>query len=67
MSVRKQLRITERIATEFQVIFTNVLNHNQFGDPQGGNFDLSNPSGFGVLPGQVNNPRQMEFGLRVKF
>ena len=67
LSVRKQVRITERVSTEAQIIFTNVLNHNQFGDPQGGNLDLSNPSGFGVLPGQVNNPRQMEFGLRVKF
>jgi hypothetical protein len=67
LSVRKTFKITETINTEFQTIFTNVLNHNQFGDPQGGNLDLSNPSSFGVLPGQVNNPRQMEFGLRVSF
>jgi hypothetical protein len=67
VSVRKTFKITESINAELQSIFTNVLNHDQFGDPQGGNLDLSNPSGFGVLPGQVNNPRQMEFGLRVSF
>jgi hypothetical protein len=67
LSLRKDVRITERVSTEVQAIFTNVLNHNQFADPQGSHLDLSNPASFGTLSGQANNPRQMEFGLRVKF
>jgi len=67
LSVRKQFKITERIGTEAQIIFTNVLNHDQFGDPQGGNLDTSNPASFGRLPGEISTPRQMEFGLRITF
>jgi hypothetical protein len=44
--------------------FTNVLNHVQLGDPT---LDISNPTGFGVLGGQANTPRQMSFGLRIHF
>jgi hypothetical protein len=29
--------------------------------------DLTNPATWGVLSGQANNPRQMEFGIRVRF
>ena len=53
----------------FQI--TNVLNHIQLGDPY---LDISDPSNFGVLGtnnpyygGQVNSPRQMQFGLRIHF
>jgi hypothetical protein len=46
----------------FQI--TNVLNHVQLGDP---GMDLSDPANFGVLGGQVNTPRQMEFGIRIHF
>ncbi|HET9743666.1 MAG TPA: carboxypeptidase-like regulatory domain-containing protein [Terriglobales bacterium] len=67
LSLRKEFRITERVGTEAQVIFTNVLNHDQFGDPQGSHLDTSNPARFGTLPGEVGTPRQMEFGLRVTF
>ncbi len=65
MSVRKQFRITERVSTEFQAVFTNVLNHLQFYDPIP--LDLQNPDTWGVLNAQGNNPRQMEFGLRVSW
>ena len=64
LSVRKALNITERISTEFTFIFTNVLNHNQMLDPI---LDLTNPSQWGVLSGQANTPRQMEFGARIRF
>ncbi len=64
LSVRKTVRVAERFGLEGQVIFTNVLNHMQFTDPS---FDTSNPSQFGVLNSQGNSPRQMEFGIRVKF
>jgi len=71
MSLRKKINITERINFEFQTIFTNVFNHVQFQDPSGyfggGNMDTSSPETFGVIPGQGNTPRQMEFGLRVNW
>ena len=72
LSVKKQFKITERVSTEFQVVFTNFFNHNQFGDPSGDYLDTSNAAGFGSLPGSVTTGstsymRQMQFGLRVSF
>ena len=65
-------KITERFSTEFQAVFTNLFNHDQFGDPNGDYLDTSNAAGWGVLPGSVTNGsqtfnRQMEFGIRVSF
>jgi hypothetical protein len=69
LSVKKNIKITERFAAEFQVVFTNVFNHDQFGDPGGDTIDTSNASGFGSLGGTVTNtsPRAMQFGLRLSF
>lgn len=69
LSVKKMFKITERFSTEFQVVFTNVFNHNQFGDPSGDYLDTSNPAAWGTLPGTVTDtsPRQMEFGVRLNF
>jgi hypothetical protein len=53
-----------RVGATLMFQFTNVLNHVQLGDP---GMDISNPTGFGVLGGQANTPRQMEFGLRIHF
>jgi hypothetical protein len=64
LSLKKKFMITEKVNTEFQVVFTNVFNHMKFFDPL---LDLQTPSAFGVLNAQGNNPRQMEFGLRVSF
>jgi hypothetical protein len=64
LSLKKTFRITERVNTELQAVFTNVLNHNQLADPT---LDISNPSSWGVITTQANTPRQMEFGLRVSF
>jgi hypothetical protein len=64
LSVRKNIKITERVSTEFQFLFLNVLNHNQFGDPT---LNVQSTASWGVLNTQGNNPRQMEFGLRVIF
>ena len=32
----EMFKITERFSTDFQVVFTNLFNHDQFGDPNGG-------------------------------
>ena len=73
MSIKKNLRITERIGAEFQIVFTNVLNHAQLLDPTG--IALGASGTFGNLPGEGNgsnnagpySPRSMEFGFRVRF
>ena len=67
MSVQKDFKVTERVTAETDFIFTNILNHVQFGDPQGSHLDTSNPTGFGTLPGQINSPREIQLGLRVRF
>jgi hypothetical protein len=64
LQIRKNVHLTERFSVEFSSIFSNVLNHDQLGDPT---LDLSNPSGWGVLPGQINSPRSIELGLRIRF
>jgi hypothetical protein len=72
LSVKKMFKITERFNAEFQVVFSNLFNHDQFGDPLGEYLDTSNPAGFGALPGSVTYGsltfnRQMEFGVRLNF
>ena len=62
--VRKNVLITERYSVEFQTVFTNVFNHTQLFDP----FNQVGDAGdWGALEGQANIPRQMEFGLRLRF
>ncbi len=60
----------ERVFATLSFQFTNLFNHVALADPY---LDLSTPSDFGVLGsdnpngGQVNNPRQITFNLRIKF
>ena len=73
-SLKKNILIRERVSTEFTAIFTNLFNHNQLGDPY---LAVGDQGDWGVLGGnsvvnnglsqQVNNPRAMEFGLRIRF
>jgi hypothetical protein len=64
LSIKKNIAITERVNAEAQIVFTNVLNHNQFLDPV---LDITSPATFGSITSQGNIPRQMEFGFRVNF
>ncbi len=50
MSLKKNFKITERFAAEFQVVFTNFFNHDQFGDPSGDYLDTSNACWFRNAP-----------------
>jgi hypothetical protein len=58
----------ERLGAQLFFTFTNVLNHFQ---PSFGNSttsaSLTSPGTFGQITGQANNPRSMEFGLRLHF
>lgn len=64
-SIKKDVRVAENIGLEFQGVFANVLNHDEWGDGYPG---LYNPSGWGAQGGQVAaNPRAIEVGARVRF
>jgi hypothetical protein len=64
LSVNKNFRLFERASFEYSMIFTNVLNHTVLADP---GMALYSSSTWGVLSGNINNPRSMEFGLRVRY
>jgi Carboxypeptidase regulatory-like domain len=74
-SVAKEIKLTERVNTKFIATFTNVFNHVIMNDPglTGPNgaaspsLNIARPSQFGVIFGQNNVPRQMEFGIRIGF
>lgn len=73
-SVKKSVRVTERVNAEFTTIFSNLFNHNQLSDPYlivGDAADWGALGGYSSiyngLPGQVNNPRAIEFALRFNF
>jgi hypothetical protein len=64
LSVAKEFKFTERVGVTFLAQFANVLNHFQPGTPS---LNIDNKQNFGHITTQANNPRQIEFGLRVHF
>jgi hypothetical protein len=60
----KDVRVNERIGATLSFQFTNVLNHFQASNPT---LNIDSPQTWGVISGQANTPRQLEFGLRVHF
>jgi len=75
MRLVKEIRIRERLNLQFQYVVTNVFNHPVFADPAVGDAQtglgvdptVGPGSSFGVVSSQGNNPRQMQFGLRLSF
>ena len=65
LSVKKNIKITERFNAEVQFLFVNVFNHAQLGASDA--MDYTNSGSWGVYNSQANTPRQMEFGLRFNF
>jgi hypothetical protein len=69
-SIKKNIRITERVSTEFGAVFTNVFNHVQLTDPYNA---LTDTTDFGALgfngagAGSTNTARKIELGMRVRF
>jgi hypothetical protein len=70
-NIAKDFRLfRERAFVTLSFQFTNLFNHVVLTDPY---LDLSDPADFGVLGsnnpngGQLNNPRQITFNLRVRF
>ena len=68
-SAFKNFRIHERYTIQFRGEFFNLLNHAQFGLTGNGVFmqDINSPSSFGVVNETVNNPRVIQFALRLDF
>jgi hypothetical protein len=64
LGVSKNVRVTERVSAEFNFIFTNLFNHVYLYDPY---MNLSSLGDWGALEGQANVPRQMQFGIRLRF
>jgi hypothetical protein len=60
----------EAMNLQFRAEFFNLLNHAQFflnGFSDTGEQDISTPSSFGVINNTVNNPRLIQFALRLNF
>jgi hypothetical protein len=59
----KDTRLTERFMLQFRGEFFNLWNRTQFRAP-GQSFGASN---FGIISAQKNDPRLVQFGLRLEF
>ena len=64
LSLAKSTPVTERVAFLFSADFLNAFNHLVFNDPT---LSMQDPASFGVLSSQANNPRAIQFGLRLEF
>jgi hypothetical protein len=68
-SIIKHFVPREGMRVDFRTEFFNLLNHPQFGAP-GGNAagaDFNSPSTFSVINYTVNNPRLVQFALKLSF
>jgi len=64
------LSFREGMNLQFRAEFFNLLNHAQFymnGYADTGEQDINTPSSFGVINNTVNNPRLIQFALRLNF
>jgi hypothetical protein len=63
LSIGKDTKFSERVTAHFEAEFLNAFNRVQFGPPglQAGS------SLFGVVSGALNNPREVQFALRLVF
>jgi hypothetical protein len=65
MSIIKDIGVyKERVGATFFVQITNILNHFQASDPT---LSLTSPTTFGQITSSANTPRNMEFGVRIRF
>jgi hypothetical protein len=62
-SILKNTSITDRVNLQFRSEFFNILNHPWFARPDSG---FGNPS-YGTVNAVMNNPRQIQFGLKLLF
>ena len=63
-SVIKHFVLREGVRMDFRAEFFNLFNHPQFGLPGA---DFNAPATFGVVGSTVNNPRLVQFALKLAF
>jgi len=69
-SVIKQFHVTESVGLNFRAEFFNLFNHAQFflpGSSLTAMQDISSPSTFSKVTQTVNNPRLVQFALKLTF
>jgi hypothetical protein len=68
-SLVKHFVVRESMRVDFRAEFFNLLNHPQFGAPGGNNYgaDFAAPATFAVINYTVNNPRLVQFALKLAF
>jgi carboxypeptidase family protein len=71
LSLIKHFPIRESMRLDFRAEFFNLLNHPQFylqgGSSVSGMQDISEANSFGVVNGTVNNPRLIQFAVKLMF
>jgi hypothetical protein len=70
LSITKDTKVSDRVGIGFYALMTNVFNHFQPSDPTtclDADSSTCQPSQWGVVRGQAYDPRQIEFGLRIRF
>jgi hypothetical protein len=63
-SVIKHFPFRESMRVDFRAEFFNFFNHAQFAQPGA---DINSPSTFGIINSTVNNPRVIQFALKMAF
>jgi hypothetical protein len=63
-SVAKNFHVTESKYFQFRSEFFNALNHASWGPP---GRDITSPTSFGQITGQVQAPRNIQFALKFYF
>jgi len=63
-SAIKHFVFRENMRLDLRAEFFNLFNHAQFGSPGA---DLNSPATFGVINTTVNNPRLVQFALKLAF
>lgn len=68
-SVIKHFVPREGMDLDFRTEFFNLFNHPQYGAPGGNNYgaDFASPSTFAAINYTVNNPRLVQFALKLAF
>jgi len=69
LSIIKHFTLREGMRLDFRTEFFNLFNHPQFGSPGGNGYgaDFASPSTFTAINYTVNNPRLIQFALKLAF
>jgi hypothetical protein len=63
LSLLKATRIRENLNVQFRAEFFNAFNHPTFAAPD----NVATDAGFGEVSNQFNNPRLIQFSLRINY